>query len=783
MAIATGIVGVYAAESVLVPAGDIQTGLDLVADGAAAYSVIYENSQDASAAADLASELGKAAGNGVSFQVIDVSGLSAEAMPARYISVGLTGSAVERGIGASFKPEMSMAEIKVIDGNIYLAGAMSSEEATMAFLEGDCGIRYFTDEITIYPKHDDTSIWHVTVTDRIEISPFVDRISHSACNQPVWSHHNRIQPGTGPQGWDAFRHPKPWFCHTYFSITPPSDYAAHPDYFTTEYTRPNRRHANMLGMLCPTHPENIRRACEKIDQAMTDFPDRKYFSISEPDCGIATNDIGGYWSFYCRCPRCQALIDKYGASVAPHLELVNSVAKYVKDKHPGQLVEFILYSFQKPPVGYPKMEENTSIFMCIEHNMFDPLDEEHGAKRAAQLSIPQNPDYAAMLKTWTDIVPHRTVWEYGVDYGNWFRIVPTMPFLADNLTFYKANGIEGVLNCEIMDTPGPGQRIRTWLLAKLLWNPSLDLESLASEYIRGVYGPAADAYQTYWNMLEEAGRAGFSVEDYYGRNEFLQKALACFDQAFNAAADCPSALYELEMDYLSLLVMQLDDLYNGYPANKDVFPQERYNALYDQAADIIKRHRMMVCHEMIPIENYLEERAYLVRRTGNESMESFSFHLGHGRIWNYRMAEDQPDADVQKVAAPINNNDWECQWVLPVHLLVPGRQYRFRAEIKLGQEAAPDAIVLQGGVYKDRPSNKDNIAASLEDKYIHTQFKPIKAGALSTSEFRWMDLETDVPFTAPAPGDFNEVYFYVSVPSNVEMWRMLVNRVEIIPIQ
>ena len=69
----------------------------------------------------------------------------------------------------------------------------------------------------------------------------------------------------------------------------------------------------------------------------------------------------------------------------------------------------------------------------------------------------------------------------------------------------------------------PNQRIRAWILAKLLWNPDLDVDALAHEYCDSVFGPAADEYYAYFEMIQAAGKAGKTIEDYYGRDKFLHK--------------------------------------------------------------------------------------------------------------------------------------------------------------------------------------------------------------------------------------------------------------------
>jgi hypothetical protein len=46
--------------------------------------------------------------------------------------------------------------------------------------------------------------------------------------------------------------------------------------------------------------------------------------------------------------------------------------------------------------------------------------------------------------------------------------------------------------------------LRSWMLAKLLWNPGLDEKALRREFLQGYYGPAAGPIGEYLAVLEKA---------------------------------------------------------------------------------------------------------------------------------------------------------------------------------------------------------------------------------------------------------------------------------------
>ncbi len=144
IAFASGCLALGAMASELAPVGDRTTPLTLTENGSPVYTVLYHGGAEADrdAALDLAAELGKAAGT-AAFPVAPDT-----AAPDKFISLGATRQAEAAGVGKSLPAGKTAVEIGEKNGNIYLVGSDSASDAAAAFLEGDCGIRFFTDAIT-----------------------------------------------------------------------------------------------------------------------------------------------------------------------------------------------------------------------------------------------------------------------------------------------------------------------------------------------------------------------------------------------------------------------------------------------------------------------------------------------------------------------------------------------------------------------------------------------------------------------------------------------------------
>jgi len=74
--------------------------------------------------------------------------------------------------------------------------------------------------------------------------------------------------------------------------------------------------------------------------------------------------------------------------------------------------------------------------------------------------------------------------------------MPNFSVMADNMRFWAENNGEGVLTNAAYQSEGAERDVmRTWVEAKLMWNPSLDVCELMEEFITGYYqGDMMDAF-------------------------------------------------------------------------------------------------------------------------------------------------------------------------------------------------------------------------------------------------------------------------------------------------
>ena len=96
---------------------------------------------------------------------------------------------------------------------------------------------------------------------------------------------------------------------------------------------------------------------------------------------------------------------------------------------------------------------------------------------------------------------------YIANFRKYYLPTPNWRALGPDLRTFRSFGAisvyeQGAWNGggSVSDLP----ELRTWLTARLLWNPDLDTDTLIDEFLTGYYGPGADAVRTYMKLMNGA---------------------------------------------------------------------------------------------------------------------------------------------------------------------------------------------------------------------------------------------------------------------------------------
>ncbi|MHB0997840.1 MAG: DUF4838 domain-containing protein [Armatimonadota bacterium] len=427
--------------------------------------------------------------------------------------------------------------IKTIGDDLILAGdpPRGSIYAVITFLENQLGVRWWAPDAETVPKHRKLKISSLDVVYK---PPFMYREAFfQAANTDnadfpmhlkLNGHHQRIPLNKGGHysilGW----------CHTFYSLLPPDKYfKEHPEW----YGQLNGTRTPNWSQLCLTNPEMKDELVKQALARIKENPDAGIISISQND-----------WYGPCECPKCTELVKETGAQSGALITFVNSVAEEIEKQYPDFLVETLAYQYTRQAPTGVKPRHNVIVRLCsIECNFAQPLNSK------------ANASFYRDLTSWRKIAQRLYVWDYIVNFANYFIPHPNFHALAPNIRTFAKNNVVGLF--EQGDTYNPSAALnplKTWMVAHLMWNPSLDDQALIKEFMNGYYGPAGPYMEQYLQALTDAvNREKPNLTCYISKPQFysiddLNKANIAMNSAIKAVKNNAVLLKRVKIQQMAL---------------------------------------------------------------------------------------------------------------------------------------------------------------------------------------------------------------------------------------
>ena len=251
------------------------------------------------------------------------------------------------------------------------------------------------------------------------------------------------------------------YVHTFGKLLPPARYFdEHPEWYSLNNGRRSRD-----GQLCLSNPDVLEELCQRLADTMSRRPEAKIWSVSPNDNYNA-----------CECDDCRRLDSLYGGQSGTLLWFVNQVAR----RFPDKTISTLAYQYsRKAPTGSIKPEPNVQIMLC-------PIES------GRQAPIPQtDPAFKKDMEDWARLTDNIYLWDYVVQFRNFWNPFPNLHVLQPNLQFFKENGARMIFE------QGTGAQnvtswmdIRCYMIAKLMWNPYIDVDSVMADFYQGYYGEA-----------------------------------------------------------------------------------------------------------------------------------------------------------------------------------------------------------------------------------------------------------------------------------------------------
>ncbi|MBC8051750.1 MAG: DUF4838 domain-containing protein [Sphingobacteriaceae bacterium] len=375
------------------------------------------------------------------------------------------------------EPEYDGFRIETSNADLYIEGkGRGTLYGVYSLLEKYMGCRMYSSSFKVIPKAQDLLLPSITdfETPAFSFRSVYYPDAEGDDEYLDWHRLHRIEREWGLWG------------HTFDDLVPASGYfEEHPEYYAEVK---GKRQATQL---CLTNPDVLTILVSSLAEKISDDKGKKYWSVSQ-------NDGAGY----CECNDCKVLNDRYGSPQGSLLNFVNKVAA----RFPDKVITTMAYSYSRAaPVGIRPADNVSILISDIEVNRGKAIEGD---------SDPAS--FQADLKNWLRLTKNIIVWDYVVQFTNYIAPFPNLHTLKPNIQYFNRSGVRGVFAQGSVEVQGEFAELKSYLLAKLLWNPDLDQVALRKEFLEGYYGNGARQTGSYIQLLEKQLLASGAKLDIYG---------------------------------------------------------------------------------------------------------------------------------------------------------------------------------------------------------------------------------------------------------------------------
>lgn len=267
--------------------------------------------------------------------------------------------------------------------------------------------------------------------------------------------------------------------HSFSVLVPAENFRSNPEYFAISKGKRTSQ------QLCLSNPKVLELTLQKLEVLFADDPNKKFWSVSPNDNGS-----------HCECDRCSAVNSIEGGPQGSLIRFVNKIAV----RYPERTFTTLAYGATAKPPLQTKPENNIIILLSnIEIFRNNPVATEKSAA-----------GFRNNLEGWLAKTPNVFVWDYHTQFTNYLAPFPDVLNSGGNLDYYSKRKVQGVF-AQLGGRNYVDQgELKTYILARKLWNAQLIEERLTDEFLSGYYGKAAPFVKDYIlhlkSNLDQSGR-------------------------------------------------------------------------------------------------------------------------------------------------------------------------------------------------------------------------------------------------------------------------------------
>ena len=472
--------------------------------------------------------------------------------------------------------------------------------AVYSFLEDVVGCRWWSSSVSTIPKCPDLAI--APMDHQGEPAFEYREPFYFDAFDPDWAVRNKVNGDRARLDARRGGHMTySGFSHTFGEIVPPAGYFdQHPEWFSEI----NGKRLRDRSQLCLTNRELRAFMAQQVIQRLREKP-AAIASVSQND-----------GSNPCRCKECDAVVALEEAQSGLLLHFVNAVAEEVEKVFPDTAISTLAYRYTRKPPRFVRPRHNVIVRLCsIECDFSKTIA--HGTTNAA---------FREDIRRWADVSERLYIWDYVTNFSHYIQPHPNLRVLGENVRFFARHNVKGLFEQgNYHSQGGEFAELRAWVLAKLMWDHSLDEKELISEFLRGYYGAAAPHIQGYIDLMHDAAAQSGHFLTYASPPTapfltlgVLNKATALFDVAEAAVTDQPDTLQRVKVCRLPIQYVRLtqwERLRTAARANGVPWPvEDDRSALLRSFLTVAEKNAVRFIKEGALMSSFVQKAADVPRR-------------------------------------------------------------------------------------------------------------------------------------------------------------------------
>ncbi|MBK9023491.1 MAG: DUF4838 domain-containing protein [Saprospiraceae bacterium] len=432
--------------------------------------------------------------------------------------------------------------------------------------------------------------------------------------------------------------------HTANCIVPISKYyLTNPEYFSKV---PGSNLSNYYGQLCLTNTAVFRLVLKYVRNLMVNFPKSELFNFSPNDT-----------RFTCTCDNCSAINLVEGSKSGTLVRFMNRLVDSLEFEYPS--LKYVTLSYFDTDFGTKsKLNNKTSLLLSADTSSwihpFEPIS--------------KDVNFNKRLESWKKCTNNIWIWDYTMDFNDYYNLYPDIDIIADNLRFYKSKGVKGVFleshsETDFVEEP----TLRSYIFSKLLWDPRLDWNILRTHFVANYYGKAAKEINKYYNIIyKESKEKRIAPYILNIKNSTLKEIIKVVDNINKLKLNAPYS--ERVSDFVGPIIYSIIR-----HRNEDLTPTTYYNYSRQLKSIFISRKVDRLNNGMAKPETFIKthlirSKSFLVTNANKSLKEINSFTVdaskfiiangdGEASIYPY-IVEDNDTKSGLAVNLPNKSGDW-----------------------------------------------------------------------------------------------------------------------------